>query len=146
VTFNVIKAVDPRSTSNNIIATTFDFSDRFGTPDNEAESNTAPVGGELAAGLMTYAFAMKVTNALNQNAFTQYDYYLGKPVNGEDPNGIVASGRYDDPLERPTGLDVGIFTGSQLQHHTSFAYNDTSHRDHGTERLWQQGPLHSAFQ
>jgi hypothetical protein len=117
----------PARSINNIIATTFDFTDRFGTPDNEAESNTAPAGGELNGGLMTYAFATKVTNALNQNAYTQYDYYLGKPVNSEDPNGIVTSGRYDDLLDRPTGLDVGIFTGSQLQHHSSFIYNDASH-------------------
>jgi len=93
---------------------------------HEAESNTVPT--ELSnPSRMTYAFATKVTNALNQIAFTQYDYHLGKPVNGEDANGIVAKGRYDDLLDRPTGLDVGIFSGSQIQRHTSFIYNDASH-------------------
>jgi len=125
---SVVKAVDPRSTSNNIIATTFDFSDRYGSPDSEARSNTAPLGGELNGGLVTYAFATKVTNAspFNHEAYTQFDYYLGKPVNSEDPNGTVSSGRYDVFLDRPTGVDTGIFTNSLIQHHTSFVYDDTA--------------------
>ena len=57
---------------------------------------------------------------------TRYDYYLGKPVNSEDQNGTVSSGRYDDFLDRPTGVDTGIFTNSLLQHHTSFVYDDTA--------------------
>lgn len=126
---DVVKAVDPRSTSNNIIATTFDFSDRYGSPDSEARSNTAPVGGELNGGLATYAFATKVTNAspFNHEAYVQLDYYLGKAVNSEDANGIVSSASYDDLLDRPTGIDAGIFSGSQLQSHTSFVYGDSSH-------------------
>src|SRR6185295_19848537 len=122
---NLVKAVDSRSTANNIIATTFDFSDRFGSPDDEARSNTqAPQ--ELGA-LHTYAFASLVTNALGQTSYAQFDYYLGKPVNAEDANGIVSRARYDDVLGRPTGVDVGIFSGSEFQRHTSFIYNDSSH-------------------
>ena len=118
---NVRSATDPKTNT-----TTFEFDDRYGSPDTEAESNT--VLSELSnPPRATYAFATKVTNALTQNAYTQYDYYLGKPVNSEDANGIVAKGRYDDLLDRPTGVDTGIFTGSLLQHHTSFVYNDTSH-------------------
>ena len=118
---NVRSVTDPKTNT-----TTFEFDDRYGSPDTEAESNTVPT--ELSnPPRTTYAFATKVTNALTQNAYTQYDYYLGKPVNSEDANGIVAKGRYDDLLDRATGVDTGIFTGSQLQHHTSFVYNDTSH-------------------
>lgn len=123
---NVVKAIDPRSTSNNIIATTFDFSDAYGVPDGNAEGNELPLPTELPSSVHTYAFATKVTNALNQNAFTQYDYYLGKPVNGEDANGIVAKGSYEDALDRATGVDTGILTNSLIQHHTSFIYDDTA--------------------
>jgi hypothetical protein len=43
-----------------------------------------------------------VTNALNQSAYVQFDYYLGKPVDAEDVNGIAATGYYNDVLDRPT--------------------------------------------
>src|SRR5207253_1866361 len=56
---NVVKTIDPRSTASNIIATTFDFSDRFGAPDSEAQSNTRPP--ELGTTLETFAFVTKVT-------------------------------------------------------------------------------------
>ena len=122
---NVVKAIDPRSTTTNIIATAFDFSDRYGAPDDEARGNTqAPP--ELGV-LHTYAFPALMTNPLGHTSYAQFDYYLGKPVNAEDANGIVSSARYDDALDRPTGVDVGIFSGSQLQRHTSFVYGDSSH-------------------
>jgi len=122
---NMVKSIDPRSTTNSIIATIFDFSDRYGIPDTEAESNTRPA--EVPLGFQTYAFPTLVTNALGHTAYTQYDYYLSKPVNTEDANSIVGKLRYDDALERPTGVDVGIFSGSQMQRHTSFVYGDPSH-------------------
>ena len=50
----------------------------------------------------SYAFPTKVTNALGHTAYTQYDYYLGRPVNSEDANEIVSSLAYDDALDRPT--------------------------------------------
>lgn len=37
----VVNAIDPRSTTSNIIAGTFDFSDRFGAPDGEARQYAA---------------------------------------------------------------------------------------------------------
>src|SRR6185369_10987759 len=52
------------------------------------------------------------------------DYYLGRPVNGEDANGIVASGSYNDSLDRPTQVKRAIGTGAENQ--TSFAYDDTN--------------------
>jgi RHS repeat-associated protein len=122
---NVIKIIDPRSTALNIIATTFSFSDNYGAPDDEAQQNTPPT--ELGTSFISYAFPTQVTNPLGHTAHAQFDYYLGRPVNSDDANGIVAKGRYDDLLDRPTGLDVGIFSGSQLQRHTSFVYSDSSH-------------------
>jgi len=128
---NVVKIVDPRSTPTNIIATTFDFTDAFGHPDGVAEGNETPLPPELNTNppLATYAFATNVTNALNQNAFIQYDYYLGKPVNSKDANGTVSSGRYGgyagyaDSLDRPTEVIVAVNISS-LSRRTRFTYDD----------------------
>jgi RHS repeat-associated protein len=91
---NLVKAVDGRG-----IATDFDFSDRFGAPGNDARSNA---GAPELGGGFSYAFPTKVTNALGHTAYTQYDYYLGRPVTTEDANGIVSSVAYNDTLDRPT--------------------------------------------
>ena len=115
---NVRSVIDPKTNT-----TTFEFNDRFGTPDDEAQGNTPPAG---LGSLHTYAFATKVTNALSHSEYTQFDYYLGRPVNGEDANGAVARGEYDDDLDRATELEVGIFTGSQLRRLTKFTYDDTA--------------------
>jgi len=133
---NVVKTVDPRSTPTNIIATTYDFSDAYGHPDGNAEGNETPLPPELNTNppFATFAFATKVTNALNQNAFIQYDYYLGKPVNSEDANGTVSSGRYGgfadgsyiDLLDRPTEVIVAANVSS-LSRRTRFTYTDSSH-------------------
>jgi RHS repeat-associated protein len=116
---NMVETLDGRG-----YATTFDFADNFGAPDSEAESNTAP--SELSTpGQVSYAFARKVTNAKNQVVWMQFDYYLGKPVNAEDANGIVASGYYDDVLDRPTQVKraVGV---SGVENQTTFAYDDAN--------------------
>jgi len=113
---NVLKSIDARGN-----ATSFEFADRFGAPDSEAQSNIAP--SELG-GLTSYAFTTKITNAANHIAYAQFDYYLGRPVNGEDANGIVASGSYNDSLDRPTQVKRAIGTGAENQ--TSFAYDDTN--------------------
>jgi len=51
---------------------------------------------------------------------------LGKPVDAEDANGIVASGYYNDVLDRPTQVKraVGI---SGVENQTTFAYDDAGH-------------------
>src|SRR5262249_8189992 len=83
--------------------TDFDFSDRLGSPGNDARSNA---GAPELAGGASYAFpakvTKKVTDALTLTAYTQYDYYLGAPVTKEDENGIVSSVAYNDALDRPT--------------------------------------------
>jgi len=114
---NVVKTIDGRG-----YPTTFAFSDCFGAPNGNAQTNTAP--SELSGG-SAFAFATTVTNAKNQTVHVQFDYYLGKPVDAEDANGIVSSGYYDDALDRPTQIKraVGI-TGVESQ--TTFAYDDTN--------------------
>jgi YD repeat-containing protein len=128
---NVVKAIDANGN-----ATTLDFSDRFGSPGDDAEQNTPPA--ELN-GQTSYAFATKVTNALNHTAYTKYDYYLGKPVNIEDANGIVSSVAYNDALDRPTqGIQARykVTTPSCVppsvcvpaeRRQTTITYDDTNH-------------------
>jgi RHS repeat-associated protein len=118
---NVVRVLDPRSTLSTNIATTIEYDDRFGTPNSEARSNTAPA--ELT-GFTSFALPTKVINALGQTAYAQFDYYLGKPVNGEDANGCIASGSYSDSLDRPTQIKRGIGTSAENQ--TTFAYDDTN--------------------
>jgi RHS repeat-associated protein len=113
---NVVKTIDARG-----YASTFEFADRYGAPDTEAQGNTAPL---QLSGQTSYAFATKVTNAAGHISFAQFDYHLGKPVNGEDPNGIVASGSYNDSLDRPTQIKRAIGTSAENQ--TTFAYDDTA--------------------
>jgi RHS repeat-associated protein len=111
---NVVETIDARG-----YPTTLDFSDRFGSPDGEARSNTAPA---QLSGQSSYALATKATNALGQIAYTQFDYYTGLAVDGEDANGIVSSGYYNDALDRPTQLVTGVGTTAQRQ--STFAYDD----------------------
>jgi len=119
---NVVKAIDARG-----YATTFDFSDRFGSaPDGEAESNTPP--SELSSpGQASYAFATLVTNAMSQRVYTQFDYYLGRPIDLEDANGVTFSAWYNDTLDRPTQVIRGANQGSTIKNQTTFAYDDMAH-------------------
>lgn len=85
-----MKAIDGRGYATNLY-----YDDCFGAPDGNARINSAPT--ELA-GFSSFALVTKVTNALGQSSYAQFDYYLGKPVDGEDANGVVASGYYNDSL------------------------------------------------
>jgi RHS repeat-associated protein len=118
---NVVKTVDARG-----YATTFDFSDRLGSPDGEAQSNSTPPtpGGTWLNGQTTYAFPTKVTNALGHIAYTQFDYFLGKPVDSEDPNNVKSSLYYNDSLDRPTKGISAVSTSAQAQ--TNIFYDDAN--------------------
>jgi len=113
---NVLKTIDGRGFATNLF-----YEDCFGAPNGEAHNNSAPT--ELG-GLSTFALVTKVTNALNQSAYAQFDYYLGRPVDGEDPNDITASGYFDDLLDRPTQVQRAVGTGVQNQ--TTFSYDDVN--------------------
>jgi RHS repeat-associated protein len=125
---NVVKAIDPRSTATplNIIATTFDFRDNFGSPDDPAAqssenpANNAP--GELG-GQMSYAFPFKITNALGHKAYTKYDYHLGRPALSEDANGVKSNTYFNDALDRPTRGIRAIGTPAASQ--SVIVYNDS---------------------
>ena len=115
---NIVRAIDARSTPSNIIATTVEYDDRYGSPDSEARSNTIPT--ELT-GLSSFAFPTKLINPLGHTTYTQFEYYLGQPVNGEDVNGIVSAGYFNDVLDRPTQIRRAI--GTSLENQTTFAYD-----------------------
>jgi RHS repeat-associated protein len=114
---DAVKAVDGRGN-----ATTFGYADCFGAPDANARLNTAPAG---LGGLQSYAYVTSATNALGQVAHTQYDYYTGGPVDGEDANGVVSSGYYNDALDRPTQV-VRAASHAGVKSQSTFAYDDVN--------------------
>jgi len=120
---NVVKTIDPRSTMSNVIATTFEYDDRYGIPDGEARNNSAPA---LLNGKSTYAFATKAINALGHTAYSQFDFYLGKPIDSEDVTGTVASSYFDDLLDRPTkSINAANQSGpGSLTRQTQILYDD----------------------
>jgi len=116
---NVVKAIDARGN-----ATTAEFADRFGAPNGEAQSNSG--AAELGA-QVSYAFPTLVTNSASHTMYTQYDFYLGRPVDVEDANGIVSTGYYDDLLDRPSQLIRANNGGADTRSQMTFGYDDTNH-------------------
>jgi RHS repeat-associated protein len=126
---NVVKSIDGRG-----YASTFDFSDAYGTPDGNARGNETPLPTELQ-GQSTYAFPTVMTVASGQSvaqvSYLQYDYYLGRPINGEDPNGVIVKGDFRDDagvadlLDRPRQI-VRAVGNPTLQNRTLYSYDDTS--------------------
>jgi RHS repeat-associated protein len=115
---NVVKKINADN-----YQTLIGFSDHYGSPDGEARANTVPA--ELN-GQASFAFPSQITNALGYVSYTQYDYYLGKPIDSEDPNGVKSSGYYDDLLDRPTKLiDAGGTTASSQTRYFYDDYNRT---------------------
>ena len=115
---NVVKAIDARG-----YGTTLDYTDCFGGPDGNAHLNSQPL--ELSSvGQASYAFATSATNALGHTSYTQFDYYLGRPVDTEDANGVKSSQYYEGPLDRLTKGIAAVNTTTQAQ--TNFQYDDTN--------------------
>lgn len=116
---NGIRLIDARG-----YATALDYTDRYGPPDGEARSNYSPV--ELNGYGFSYALPTSATNALGHTVYAQYDYYLGRVVDGEDANGITSSAYYMDALDRPTQVvraaNTSVNAGVKSQ--TAFNYND----------------------
>lgn len=120
---NRVKQIDARG-----LVTSFDYSDRFGSPTGEARGNwdTVAMPAQLA-GKNTFAFVTSVTNAANHMLFSQYDYSTGLPVDAEDSNGNVSSSFYIDPLDRQTQLITANNRQSFRSQRTT-AYDDISRK------------------
>jgi RHS repeat-associated protein len=117
---NLVKAIDARG-----YASTIDYDDNYGAPNDEARTNTSPP--ELSnASQKSYAFPTVVTNALGHTSYVQFDYYLGKPIEAEDINGVVSSGYYDDQLDRPTQMVQAVNQDATVKSQTTFSYDDTN--------------------
>ena len=113
---SAVKTIDARGS-----ATVFDFADRFGTPDGNAQANS---GATELGSQVSYAFPAKVTNASGHIAYVQFDYYLGQAVDSEDANGAISSLYRNDSLDRVTQVRRAVATGVTNQ--TTFAYDDTN--------------------
>ena len=116
---NVVKAIDGRGYATEMV-----YTDCFGAPNGEAQTSTNPT--ELGSLTKTFAYVTRVKNALDQWRYAQFDYYLGRVVDAEDLNGIIASGYYDDLLDRPTLIKRAVGTSAASQ--TTFNYDDDSDR------------------
>ena len=114
---NVTKAIDGRG-----YATEMFYPDCFGAPNGEAQTSTDPT--ELGSVTKTFAYPTQMKNASDQWTYAQFDYYLGRVVDAKDVNGIVASGYYNDLLDRPTQVKRAVGTGAASQ--TLFGYDDTN--------------------
>jgi RHS repeat-associated protein len=113
---NVVKSIDARG-----YASLFEFADRFGTPDGNAQANS---GATELGSQVSYSFATKITNSLSHLTYSQFDYYSGHPVDTEDTNGIVSSLYYNDPLDRPSQVRRAV--GTSVSNQTSFNYDDAN--------------------
>jgi len=117
---NVVKTIDPRG-----CGTTINYDDAFGAPNAEARANTSPA--ELAAaGQKSFAFPTSIVNCLGHLTYTQYDFYLARPVDAEDANGVVASAYFADPLDRLTQIIAAANQAASVKAQSSFAYNDVT--------------------
>jgi RHS repeat-associated protein len=119
---NVVKTIDARG-----YPTTFDYDDSFGPPDGNARGNSSPQELSLA-GQYSYAFPTLVTNTLGHTAFTQFNYYIGAPVDKEDANGAVTSLYYENVLDRLTKIslpDGGRTTYTYVDSHQCGRYVET---------------------
>ena len=116
---NGVKTIDGRG-----FITTLAFADCFGGPDGNATLNSAPL--ELSSqGQASYAFATSATNHLGHTAFTQFDYYLGRPVEVQDANGIISSGYFNDVLDRPTQV-IAAVNNASVKIQSTFSYDDVN--------------------
>jgi RHS repeat-associated protein len=126
---NVVKTIDANGN-----ASTFEYDDRFGSPNGNAQSNvpageapyvSAPSG--WLAGQTTFAFLTKITNAKGHIAYTQFDYFIGKPIDTEDPNNVKSSMYYSDILDRPTETRRNVTSATAYYSRSTIAYDDTNH-------------------
>ena len=111
---SVVKGIDARGN-----ATVMDLSDRYGAADGNAQANS----GATELGLqVSYAFPAKITNSAGHIVYSQYDYYLGQPVDIEDANGAVSSLYRSDLLDRLTQVRRAV--GTAVASQTTYTYDD----------------------
>jgi len=115
---NVIKAVDARGNSSKI-----KYQDNYGSPDGVALTNSPPPELVQAGNLVSYAFPTEMTNSAGHVSRAQYDYHLGAQVKAQDPNGVISSTSYNDPLDRPKQSIRAV--GTTQANQTTINYQDS---------------------
>jgi len=118
---NVVKSIDGRGNT-----TTISYADCFGSPDGNATSNIAPTELTTPSQQTSYGFPTRI-NRSGQITYSQFDYYTGKPVDGQSVNGVVASGWYEDPFDRPTKV-IADYNNLAAKSQKLFAYDDANHK------------------
>jgi RHS repeat-associated protein len=98
---NVIWTKDPRGN-----VSTVSYVDNFGDGSNPDSG----VGGTNGA---TFATATQATNALGQQAKSQYNYTLGAATGAKDPNGVIAKTEYDS-IGRPVKATAALGLAEQV--------------------------------
>jgi RHS repeat-associated protein len=125
---NVVKTIDAKGN-----ASTIDYADRFGSPDGEARSNSAP---SQLNGKYTFAFATSSANTLGWvSGYSQVDYWTGLSVNTEDMNGVISKSLYNDPLDRQTQTFSAVGTTKEIQ--SNIIYDDANRRIERKSDLYQ---------
>ncbi|MBK8150717.1 MAG: RHS repeat protein [Acidobacteria bacterium] len=127
-----MKTTDARGNS-----TTIDYLDNFGTPDGNAQTNSAPA---QLNGSSAFAFPKSAVNPYPFNwvtGYAQYDYFTGAVVNTEDINGIVSKTAYGDPLDRPTESVYAVGTG--FERRSAITYADSERKIVATTDLFALG-------
>ena len=125
---NAVKGIDPKG-----YVTEFDFADRYGGPDAEARLN---YGSSELGSQISYAFPTKITNAKGHITYTQLDYYLGRPVDAEDANGVVSSAYFADSLDRASKVVSAANEGLSVKAQTLFDYDDANRKITTTRDLY----------
>ena len=125
---NVVKTYDAKG-----YISTIDYSDRFGAPDGEARSNSAPsyldpqnITRYPLNGQSAFAFPTSATNPLSYTVYTQFDYFTGQAVNSEDINGVINKEIYNDLLDRLTQTVTAVGTALEMQ--SNIVYDDANRR------------------
>lgn len=118
---NSVKAIDAKG-----FITTIDYGDRFGSPNDEARVNwdTVSMPAQLG-GQNTFAFATSTTNHLGHTTYSQFDYSTGLIIDSEDPNQVVNTFFYNDPLGRQTQI-IKANNVANLRTQTLTAFDDTN--------------------
>lgn len=133
---NVVRTIDAPGNTSDV-----EYLDRFGAPDGNAQANTGPSHLNSPTLKYTYAFPTKLTNAIGQIGFSQFDYYLGQPVDVEDINGVVSSSWYEDLLDRPTQVILANNQDLSVKNQITFAYDDTARSvtKNSSKDIWNDG-------
>lgn len=118
---NRVKSIDGKGA-----ITTFDYSDRFGTPSAEARANWDTVSApSQLSGKSTFGFITQITNPANYVVYNQFDYSTGLVVDVEDFNGNVSSSFYNDAMDRQT-QKISANNRSGFRSQQTTAYDDVA--------------------